>query len=155
MKQQFKKLSCEKYYKAPNFEKCFKTRFCYFILLYKGDSDLETDIQEIFKIFTTSTNNSDDFDFIFSLDDDKKMSLLLIISEEIVNPLAVNLANRTMDHFLTSTISEELLDSFIDQINVYNVTTILCYMLAQFYRIMIDIGAAKHSIAGYGQFQAL
>ena len=44
MKQRFKKLSREKYHKAPNFEKRFETRFRHFISSYEGDSDSETDI---------------------------------------------------------------------------------------------------------------
>ena len=57
------------------------------------------------------------------------MFLLFIISKEIANPFIVNLANRTIDYFLTSIILEKLLDSFIDQIDIYNVTIILYYML--------------------------
>jgi len=42
------------------------------------------------------------------------MFLLFIISKKTVNPFVINLANKTIDYFLTSIILEELLDSFIN-----------------------------------------
>ena len=66
--------------------------------------------------------------------------------------------NNTIVKGITNCNSTILKDPLFDESYIsiikgaYNSNTLLRYTSAQFYNILIDIGATKYSIAGYSQF---
>ena len=66
-----------------------------------------------------------------------------------------NLTNRSFDHSLTGT-GPTTLDNTVTSANLDPFTYVITerYTSDEFYGIMIDTGASKHSTAGYGQYLA-
>ena len=70
--------------------------------------------------------------------------------------LVDNLNNQALIHQLTTQLpskQDNLINSFADSFTTKNTKS--KYNSRQFYRVIIDIGALKYSIAKFGQFQAL
>ena len=75
------------------------------------------------------------------------------MSYQATADLATDLANRTAEHLLM--LSDSTTQDVQDLQVAYNNNSKSQYNSTQFYRIMINTGAAKHLTAGYSQFQAL
>jgi hypothetical protein len=69
------------------------------------------------------------------------------VSYQATADIATELANRAAEHFTLSDSAQDVQDlqaAYNNNKSQYNST--------QFYRIMINTGAAKHLTAGYSQF---
>src|SRR6266700_5123911 len=122
---------------------------------YKGDNNKNNDKDnEIINIFNALVVNIDPSTL---LDEDNQAIVYYILYSKIeldnATTIASELANRVCNYMVTTI--NTIINTFPTNIDpfVYNIT--LHYTSIKFIDIIINIGASKYFIAGYGQFLAL
>ena len=140
--------------RAPHLARNFDNTFRQYLATYKGNNDSEDEaLEETCQALTIDTN-----DLSFALDSDSEFEKVetqeithVHLTHSISRELVANLANRAIVHTLTAIPTANT----TMPIGAFTASNFSRYSSDQFYGIMIDTGASKHSTAGYGQFQAL
>ncbi|KAH8586305.1 hypothetical protein B0O99DRAFT_74736 [Bisporella sp. PMI_857] len=137
-------------------------------MTFESDDDSESDSKGINEAFSALTVKADfNFDFLSDVNPSSgdqigcfatscfaSSDATLLITE--LNDRAVGYliaaTGRTHDNSPVNNSENDLYNA-----NIYTATSanLLRYNASQFYSIMIDTGASKHSTAGYSQLQAL
>ena len=155
--------------RAPHLARNFDKTFRQYLATYEGNDDSEDEaLEDTCQALTVDTN-----DLTLALDPDfddfEKVETQEIayvhITDGISRELVANLANRATVHSLTAThtVTATPIDltrpagkiNTTIPMDAFTASNFSRYSSDQFYGIMIDTGASKHSTAGYRQFQAL
>ncbi len=143
-----------------DFDKRFNNRLTQYITEHEGDGDSEDELNNTFEALMIDVSDSEPErpNDNCRTDTTTYITSFGSLSIESAATTAGELANRAFIHQMTSDIPKattDTTDTVNDTIGAYKATSKSRYNSEQFYGIMIDTGASKHSTAGYGQFQAL
>ncbi|RFU26353.1 hypothetical protein B7463_g9983, partial [Scytalidium lignicola] len=149
-------------------EQCFNERFKQYVADCEGSNSEEDELSLTFK---TLFAHNDVETGLEELDQPETtffttitfFTLCRSFPVELTTPIITKLANNAFLHQLTTEVLttenypwEPDLKTFIAiTTEVYSVESLTRYDSRQFHGILIDTGVAKHSTAGYGQFEAL